>query len=196
MADELGTETREEMRSLCKKISVAHNLDAEIQEELYAHMEDKLIAYLNGEEHLAEKDAFILVREHFGKPAVVKGLLQDAHKYEANVSLARRLAIALIVSTGIGHVVFCLMLVATHWWPAARGFGGFHASLTAFSVFTVVFPGLILWRWQRRFEAGHTPWCLKWPPRKCARRRGPSEIPRSPCKSRCGRPHSHRDAAS
>ena len=65
---------------------MAHDLDAEIQEELYGHMQDKLIAYLDGEEALAEADAFILVREHFGNPSAVKGLLQDVHAYEADVT--------------------------------------------------------------------------------------------------------------
>ena len=114
MADELGSETRADMRSLCKKISVAHKLDAEIQEELYAHMEDKLIAYLDGEERIAEKDAFILVREHFGKASVVKGLMQDAH---ACVSLARRLGAALVVTIGVSVVGLCLVSALLQWSP-------------------------------------------------------------------------------
>jgi len=80
------------MRALCKKISVAHDLDQEIQDELYGHMEDKLLAYLNGEEPVTEDDALILVREHFGDPAVLKNLLQDVHADNAHVSLAHRLA--------------------------------------------------------------------------------------------------------
>ena len=86
MVDELGPDTNEKMRALCKKISVAHDLDAEIQEELYSHMEDKLLGYLEGEEALAEEDAFILVREHFGDPSALKGLLQGVHAVEARVS--------------------------------------------------------------------------------------------------------------
>ena len=99
MTDRLKPDTREAMQALCRKISVAHNLDAEIQEELYGHMEDKLLAYLDGEEAVSEQDAFILVREHFGDPSTLKGLLQDVHAYEAHVSLARRLAAAAIVTS-------------------------------------------------------------------------------------------------
>lgn len=166
MADRLRPDTCEEIRTLCRKISVAHDLDVEIQEELYGHMEDKLIAYLDGEEALAEEDAFILVREHFGNPSALKGLLQDVHAYEADVSLARRLAAALIVTTGVSVVcLYCLYLArAVPLWPPAGVFGGFQASLAAVSALTVVFSWLLLWYWQRRLDAGHTPWFLTWRP--------------------------------
>ncbi len=124
MADPLKSDTREEIRALCKKISVAHNLDEEIQEELYGHMEDKLSAYLNGEEAVTEEDAFILVREHFGDPSALKGLLQDVHAFEAQVSLARRLAAAMIVSAGAFVTYLYLTLAAFRFWPALHGNGG------------------------------------------------------------------------
>ena len=94
MVESLRPKTQDQVRTLCRKISVAHDLDPEIQDELYGHMEDKLLAYLNGEEPVTEDDAFILVREHFGDPAVLKGLLQDVHAHEVHVNLARRLAAA------------------------------------------------------------------------------------------------------
>ena len=164
MVEELEPDTNEKMRALCKKISVAHDLDAEIQEELYSHMEDKLLGYLSGEEALAEEDAFILVREHFGDPSALKGLLQDVHAFEAQVSLARRLAAAIIVTAGVTVACFYLTSAALQLWPAARGFGGFHASLAVVATITVVFPWLLLRYWQRRLDAGHTPWFLTWRP--------------------------------
>lgn len=164
MADKLRPDTCEDIRTLCRKISVAHDLDAEIQEELYGHMEDKLIAYLDGEEALAEEDAFILVRKHFGNPSAVKGLLQDVHAYEADVSLARRLAAAVIVTAGV-TVVCVYSASAVMWlWPAARGLSGFQASLAVATSLAVVFSWLLLWHWQRRLNAGHTPWFLTWRP--------------------------------
>ena len=164
MTDQLRPDTCNEIRILCKKISVAHDLDEEIQEELYGHMEDKLTAYLDGEEALSEEDAFILVREHFGNPSTVKGLLQDVHAREADVSLARRLGAVLIVTAGVNAICLCLASAVLPLWPAARGFGGFHASLSVVSAVTVVFSWLLLRHWRRRLDAGHTPWFLTWPP--------------------------------
>ncbi|MDI6782920.1 MAG: hypothetical protein QME64_02365 [bacterium] len=37
-------------------------------EELYTHLEDKALAYLNDNERLSEEDILLLVREHFGNP--------------------------------------------------------------------------------------------------------------------------------
>ena len=156
MADELGSETREEMRSLCKKISVAHKLDSDIQEELYAHMEDKLIAYLDGEEQLAEKDAFILVREHFGKASVVKGLMQDAHRQEAYVSLWRRFGAALIATMSVTVVGSYSANVLVWLWPTTGGF----IFLESIAVLSVIIPWMLLWRWQRGLDSGHTPWFI------------------------------------
>ena len=80
MAENISPETAEKIRALCSRISVANNLDQEIQEELYSHLEEKLLAYLSGKEKITEEDAFILVREHFGDPVKLKGLLRKVHK--------------------------------------------------------------------------------------------------------------------
>ena len=160
MADRLSPDTCTAIRALCKKISVAHHLDAEIQEELYDHMEDKLIAYLDGQEALTEEDAVILVREHFGDPSAIKGLLQDVHAYEADVSLARRLAAALIATTGISVVCLCLASAVLLLWPPARGLTGFLAMYAATGVLSAIVSWLLLWYWQRRLDTGHTPWFI------------------------------------
>lgn len=79
MSDLFNQKTAEKIRALCGRISVANNLDEEIQKELYSHLEEKLLAYLSGRERVTEEDAFILVKEHFGDPENLKGLLKDAH---------------------------------------------------------------------------------------------------------------------
>ncbi len=160
MDKQVDAEIRKELDALCKKVSVAHKLDLVIQEELHGHMEDKLEAYLNGEEKLSERDAFILVREHFGDPAALKGLLRDVHAYEANVSLARRLAAAYIVMAGVSTAYVYLTGFFFQLWPAARGLSG----IAVFITVTAVLPWLLLLRWQHRLYAGHTPWFLTWDP--------------------------------
>jgi hypothetical protein len=172
MADSLSTKMQERMRALCHKISVAHALDPEIQEELYGHMEDKLLAYLKGEEPLTEEDAFVLVREHFGDPAVLKGLLQDVHAHAVHVTLARRIAAAFVVSTA-------LLILWTLWLSLVQGvlvlfaaedgsFGVPQGVLPVASVFAFFGAALLVWtvlrHWQRQLDADHRPWFLRWRP--------------------------------
>jgi hypothetical protein len=104
MMTQPSPEVQQRLRALCAQMAVAQRLDDEVQRELYAHMEDKLLAYLNGEETMTEEDALILVREHFGDPIVVKGLLQAAHPIAAGSRFLRR--VTAIVCTA----VVCLFL--------------------------------------------------------------------------------------
>ena len=164
MVDELGPDTNEKMRALCKKISVAHDLDEEIQEELYSHIEDKLLAYLNGEEAVTEEDAFILVREHFGDPSALKGLLQNVHAVEANISLARRLAAAIIVTSGVTVAHYCLTAAAFGLLSILRAAGNYFTVLVIQTLLPVTLTWLLLRYWQRRVSTGHEPWFLKWRP--------------------------------
>ena len=172
MGDPLSSNTQEQMQALCRKISVAHDLDPEIQKELYGHMEDKLLAYLSGEEQATEEDALILVREHFGDPAVLKGLLQDVHAYEVHVSLARRLAAAFAATTGLmvlWNVFLFLVTVGCIMFAPEDGsftvleggllFGGVLASICA-----TVFLWLALHHWQRQVGSGWRVWFLRWQP--------------------------------
>ena len=172
MAEPLSSNTQEQMRALCKKISVAHSLDAEIRDELYGHMEDKLLAYLNGEEPVTEDDAYILVREHFGDPAVLKGLLQDVHAYEVHVSLARRLAAAFaasMIAMSSFSIFMCLVSLGYMNWIKWQG-----ESNSGNAIFAVVsslmllgaafFLYRILCYWHRRLDAGDRLWFVRWRP--------------------------------
>jgi hypothetical protein len=165
---------------------VAHDLDPEIQEELYGHMEDKLHAYLKGEEPLTEEDAFILVREHFGDPAVLKDLLQEVHAHAVHVTLARRIAAAVAATMGsifAIYVVFSLVEMICAVWAGLKGAGqlpevipslpGGARSLSYPSTLGLTFfisgslgKPVLLWlilrRWQRQLEAGRRPWFLRW----------------------------------
>jgi len=188
VADELDPDVQARIRDLCKKISVAHDLDPEIRDELYGHMEDKLLAYLNGEEAVTEDDAFVLVREHFGDPAVLKELLQDVHASRSRQSLARRLAAAAVASLGIQlllYMVISLSVVA----HAALGLSsppltpgpvsfldGIHvASAPELRPVASLFAGcqlflspllllFVLRRWRRQAEDGRLTWFMRWRP--------------------------------
>src|SRR3954451_19368295 len=85
---------RHEMRSICRRATVGREIDPKVATELYAHLEDKLLAYLAGEEPLTEADAVILVREHFGRPEALRQILADVHSEPAAAGppLWRRIA--------------------------------------------------------------------------------------------------------
>ena len=77
--DYISPEMSEKIQRFCRTISVTYNLDEDIQEELYGHIEDKMLGYLCGDEPLTEDDAFVLVRERFGDSASVRELLKSVH---------------------------------------------------------------------------------------------------------------------
>jgi hypothetical protein len=89
MPENLSKKTADKIHTLCSQISVANDLDEEIQEELYSHLEEKLLAYLSGREIITEDDSFILVREHFGDPSNLKGLLKAVHTARGRVYRGR-----------------------------------------------------------------------------------------------------------
>ncbi|MDX9975743.1 MAG: hypothetical protein RBU21_22370 [FCB group bacterium] len=172
MDKQVDPAVQERVRALCRQITVAHDFDAEIQEELYGHMEDKLLAYLAGEEKLSPDDAFILVREHFGNPEALQEVLQAVHEPGVRVSLPRRLTAALVATTGIGVPVGLLCNAAL------IALGLFGTRLDSFYAFVVnvrfwmnmapqLISSLLLWclllRWQRRLAQGQHLWFVRWP---------------------------------
>jgi hypothetical protein len=66
MPDQPSDSTMHKIRSLCQELATRHGLDAEARDELCAHFEDKLSAYLSGTLPITEEDALHLVRAHFG----------------------------------------------------------------------------------------------------------------------------------
>ena len=160
MVDSLNEKMRQRLRAECEGISVAHHLDTEIQRELCAHMEDKVLAYLSGREIVTFDDALILTRAHFGEPAVLKGLMCAVHAVDTRDTLARRLVAAMFAATLLS-IVFMF----------TRGYMG--RALTwigvpAFPQTYLRWAGslLMLWLclsyWQRRLRTGNPPWFATW----------------------------------
>ncbi|MBI5095592.1 MAG: hypothetical protein HZB26_24555 [Candidatus Hydrogenedentes bacterium] len=169
---ELDPKTREHLQGLCRQITVAHELDPEIQEELYGHMEDKLLAYLSGEERVSEQDAFVLVREHFGDPAVLKGLLRDAHPREARVTYARRLLAAFVLFLTVDVVVKIVTAIvgaAGVWYTYGHGrdwssyIQVYPQLMFPLNWASVVVICLVLIRWNRRTREGRSIYLFRAP---------------------------------
>jgi hypothetical protein len=92
MSDSLSSEASAKLRALCGRITEACELGDDIREELFGHLEDKLLAYLSGEEKLSEQDALILVREHFGDAENLRRLLRKVHAPKRCIMYAGRFA--------------------------------------------------------------------------------------------------------
>jgi hypothetical protein len=168
MIDKLAPETQQRLRALCTQMAVAQRLGDDIQRELYGHMEDKLLAYLNGEETVTEEDAFILMREHFGDPAIVKGLLQAAHPMAAGSHFLRRAVAVMCAYTVLMALANRLIMrdisylseVVTS--PAGTVF------IYCFLHSLLMLPALfLLWVtlrfWQRQIDRGRPVWFLEYP---------------------------------
>ena len=159
MPENLAPEMEERIRELCSKISVAHNLDEDIRRELYSHMEDKLLGYLSGAEKVTKEDAFILVREHFGKTSVIQNLLLETHAMEARTSFLRRLGAitaASLASAGIGAFLLLLIGIVSK--------NGIYGIITQYSIAWVhlllpvfLLVGMLLY-WRRKMSNGRQPW--------------------------------------
>lgn len=168
---DIEPQVEEQIEALCRQICVANELDTELQRELTGHLEDKLLAYMSGEEVLTQQDAFILVREHFGNPAVLKALFQDIHACEYSVGFARRLVAVLGAASGvviIRNALFLLMALCFVGWTNFYGLrDGARIFLAVVMVSTQVgFALLLYWvlhRWQWRLERGWRPWFMRWP---------------------------------
>ncbi|MBX3177945.1 MAG: hypothetical protein KF886_11325 [Candidatus Hydrogenedentes bacterium] len=159
----LNDDTQQKARELARQITVAHDLDPEIQEELYGHIEDKLLAYKSGEERVSDEDAFILVREHFGNTATLKGLFQDVHRGMVERSMLRRLLVAAITTliyvqgvAWLAHVMDLLFGSAN----ANRLPWGYTSMAVA--ALACLLPCVCFVRWKRRMRRGEPVWFFRW----------------------------------
>ena len=166
MSETISPETTESIRALCRRISVAHDLDDEIQRELFSHMEDKLLGYLSGGEKVTEEDALILVREHFGKPEHIRFLLEDVHAEEDQISFVRKLG-AIFAATFFFTFILKLFFGVFLDMVFLKGVLGF--SLLDSGIPGYFFPfvqyfvsfslfGYVIFRWRRGLECGRKQW--------------------------------------
>ncbi len=173
MDEHISTEIEGRIRQLCRQISIAHNLDEEIQRELYSHMEDKLIGYLSGEEKVSEEDAFILVREHFGDPAVIKGLLQETHAVESGLSLLRKLGAVAAASLATMSIVRLLWLALRYHIPKEPAFIMQVAIVRYFLAWghlfgPVLLLGIVIGVWRKMMDNGRPLWFATFIPERFA----------------------------
>ncbi|MBN1295024.1 MAG: hypothetical protein JXB48_24525, partial [Candidatus Latescibacteria bacterium] len=153
----ISTETQESIRSFCRKVTVAYDLNEDIQEELCGHIEDKLLSYLNGEEKLSEQDGLVLVREHFGKPEHIRNLLEEVHGAQAKGSLGRR--IGAVVVTTIGVELLLPVVNDLHWFFELNKWHFLSSYITEVGMLSIpVLLWFILSRWQTHSNSEKPVW--------------------------------------
>jgi len=174
MSVNLSDETRAKITALLNEISVAHNLDGEIREELAGHIEDKLIAYLEGEVKLSEDDAFVLVREHFGNPAVIRELYRDVEAVWPKPGFMRRIGAMATASLGAGIVyssIIILLLVFLRMFHHEGVIIGTHRVSFLIKLFftgAMAISTILFWMialdWKRKSDSGDTTWFIRMKP--------------------------------
>lgn len=160
MPESLTSETALKLDDASRSLARKHRLDESARAELRARMESKLLAYLSSAEKLTENDAFVLVREHFGDPEVIGGMLMKVHRTEAMASLVRKIAAVLVLTLAAGLAGYCLELIFRIGCLAAFGSAGMfipwkeNAGLyCGAALFAVV---LVYWR--KRMNNGDKLW--------------------------------------
>ncbi len=158
-------------RDLARKITVAHDLDPEIQEELYGHIEDKLLAYMSGEERISDEDAFILVREHFGDAKVLRSMFAEVHEAAATLALGRVIGAACVITLAVTWLRTLLALPFQGLALYLLEHGATDGAVippVAFLLFHAMVPVLPLGvaaafiYWRKRLESGKRPWFYRW----------------------------------
>lgn len=167
----LNNDTQQKARDLARKITVAHDLDPEIQEELYGHIEDKLLAYKSGEEQVSDDDAFILVREHFGDAKVLRSMFAEVHEVAATVTLGRLIGAACVITLAVAWLckLLALPIQALALYLLEHGAtNGAVIPPIAFLLFHAMVPVLptgvaaAFIYWRKQLEAGKRPWFYRW----------------------------------
>jgi len=165
MHEPLQDSTQAKARELARQITVAHDLDPEIQEELYGHIEDKLLAYMSGDEPVTQEDALILAREHFGNMKALRNLLHDVHVEAVHVGVGRK-ALAFIFAGGCIGVLGKTALSTLH---LGVFFAGHPLNFVTQQLLSLLLAVAMLGalfgvssRWKRAASAGDVPWYTQW----------------------------------
>jgi hypothetical protein len=100
MNHELTSDAQEKIERMSYSIALKRKLDFDGRKEITGHIEDKVLAYMNGEEAVTEADALILAQKHFGclakGDAISNKLFGDSASIQEDTPLARTLLVAML----------------------------------------------------------------------------------------------------
>jgi len=181
MHNRLTPDTEKRIQALCNEITGTYDSDDELRQEMRDHIEDKVLAYLDGKQVLSEADALILAEAHFGNRKKTRSLLRRIQGPRIPASMCRWIAAAAIATLAVGGVMrvasmTVLLLISALWPPYLKEIGReAGAMFTALYFYGTIWPNLaaviitpvvtwwVLFRWKRQLRNGHELWFLRWP---------------------------------
>lgn len=155
MAEQLSEHMQRRIDALVRETFGAKDADDPVALELRGHIEDKILAYLNGDEALSEDDAFVLAREHLGDPENLRGLLATTPQVLPTPGIARKVmqfSVVFFAFTAVNAVVNPLLWAVSPLLGFTLGHGMSY-------VFLLVVWGVLRRAKQRQDER---PWFSGW----------------------------------
>ena len=159
MSDPISPKIQDKIDQLCRQVSVSNNLDDEIRRELQSHIEDKFRNYLIGNEQLTEDDAFILVREHFGNPSVIKKMYQNVELVQTELGLIRKLCTFISLSLGITFILNIMSQMLISYDPFSGANQKFVIFITK-QILSIIILTSTLIIWRKKQQNGQNVWFM------------------------------------
>ena len=144
MTESISPKTQTRIDSLLREIAAGQHIDADTIDELRVHMEEKYLAYMTGAETITEDDAMLLMREHFGKPEVIRACFEEHRERVTPMLFFRWFSAAAIM------FVVCMIIQTMLQVEIAQ-------------IITLLLMILPLWFWRVREEKGLKVWYLSLP---------------------------------
>jgi hypothetical protein len=163
MDNDITPETESKIRALCDEIASAKSLNPDIHEELYTHIEDKILGYLSGEETLSEPDAFLLAREHFGDGVIVNQHQPNRHLAGPPIRFFRRLVLAALVQVLIiSGILISRQLITMAYGLSEFGKVPFETLYYCTCILLILGQHKVLLSWKAREARGEPNWYEQW----------------------------------
>ena len=157
MSYELAPDVALKVDRLVEEVAGRRGIGGELRDELRGHVEDKILAYLSGDEALTQADAFILAREHFGATGDLRVALGNKPAKRDLKELQRRIG-AVMSATLIGSIASMLGAII-----AGLVASGNAAVIVAASFFTYIgVTGGLLLAWHRGESVKNHAWFVDW----------------------------------
>ncbi|MBI2434011.1 MAG: hypothetical protein HYV26_14200 [Candidatus Hydrogenedentes bacterium] len=157
MAEQLDDTTQARINELVNELIGTRRSNEAMRKEIRGHVEDKVLAYIHGEERLTQADALLLAREHFGSSESIAALLSTVDAEAATVFPVRHLlsfVITVFLTGGVVAVLTLPLVILPAW-------GNMTTALIGAGVLWLVYR--LLARWRRLTISGEMLWFQRWP---------------------------------
>lgn len=176
MTDDIRPEIHARIDALLREITSVHLLENDTRDELQAHMVEKFLDYKQGVEPVTDDDAFVLMREHFGKPEVIRAMYHDTPRRFAPALFIRwfgAAALALIMVTEVERwlTLFVKWVVRSSWSgmqnPSLLAYNAMYMFDLELDVMMILVGAVVLFlvlrSWRKVEEQGRLMWYQRMP---------------------------------